>query len=343
MSTTSGSFPSPNPQHAQPPAQDRAQRDGANGPSSFQGLAGTGAHCGVNLRAVEYEKPLPAPPPSWPCDRSTDVVDGAVPDAEWKPQSRCSIDRLPLPPSGCAHLYQIIPNPRTLIISASHHGSSALFDSHSPSRRISAPRVRSLEKIHPKSAANVSPIPRRGWFGLEWWRKLQSQRGSIIEDNHDSAFDEKEAALLKATPTDEALSRTNGIMLPMHLLDSKILKPLSSSGSSDNPALSFLNLIPNFGSSSSENPPAQPGRSLSLSNTFLILAHLENFRDFLQFIGLIGGFYGSTLDSGHTNISKLPIFNASSCKFHQMISPIGAFGIIPYYSSNGFLDFSASI
>ncbi|KAH9464974.1 hypothetical protein Pst134EB_004472 [Puccinia striiformis f. sp. tritici] len=358
MSTTSGSFPSPNPQHAQPPAQDRAQRDGANGPSSFQGLAGTGAHCGVNLRAVEYEKPLPAPPPSWPCDRSTDVVDGAVPDAEWKTtkplfyrspaaasERMCpsvsnysqpsNSDNFSQPSRQLSPIRQSLSEPESDWIPANKvfsPGAAPLllpalekliqrnpkirFSDYSP-QDLSPQELEAWRKFTQSQRPTSHRSPRRGWFGLEWWRKLQSQRGSIIEDNHDSAFDEKEAALLKATPTDEALSRTNGIMLPMHLLDSKILKPLSSSGSSDNPALSFLNLIPNFGSSSSENPPAQPGRSLSLSNTFLILAHLENFRDFLQFIGLIGGFYGSTLDSGHTNISKLPIFQ----RVFMQISP----------------------
>ncbi|POW11188.1 hypothetical protein PSTT_05428 [Puccinia striiformis] len=244
---------------------------------------------------------------------STDVVDGAVPDAEWK-TTKPLFYRSP-----AAASERMCPSSLSEPESDWIPANKVFSPGAAP---LLLPALEKLIQRNPKirfsdySPQDLSP-QERGWFGLEWWRKLQSQRGSIIEDNHDSAFDEKEAALLKATPTDEALSRTNGIMLPMHLLDSKILKPLSSSGSSDNPALSFLNLIPNFGSSSSENPPAQPGRSLSLSNTFLILAHLENFRDFLQFIGLIGGFYGSTLDSGHTNISKLPIFQ----RVFMQISP----------------------
>ncbi|KAH9441713.1 hypothetical protein Pst134EA_032618 [Puccinia striiformis f. sp. tritici] len=350
MSTTSGSFPSPNPQHAQPPAQDRAQRDGANGPSSFQGLAGTGAHCGVNLRAVEYEKPLPAPPPSWPCDRSTDVVDGAVPDAEWKTtkplfyrspaaasERMCpsvsnysqpsNSDNFSQPSRQLSPIRQSLSEPESDWIPANKvfsPGAAPLllpalekliqrnpkirFSDYSP-QDLSPQELEAWRKFTQSQRPTSHRSPRRGWFGLEWWRKLQSQRGSIIEDNHDSAFDEKGSRPPTATPTDEALSRTNGIMLPMHLLDSKILKPLSSSGSSDNPALSFLNLIPNFGKLLFRESPGSTWRGLSLSNTFLILAHLENFRDFLQFIDLIGGFYGSTLDSGHTNISKLPIFS----------------------------------
>ncbi|KAA1098537.1 hypothetical protein PGT21_036306 [Puccinia graminis f. sp. tritici] len=172
-------------------------------------------------------------------------------------------------------------------------------------------------KMWVKTQRSTGFHPPRIWhqrFGLAWiggsWRS--KQKLTTQEADYNSALvDEKEAILNNPSSThDAARSQSNEILLPMHLLDSKLLKPITNSDeSSDNPALTLLNFIPDF---SRTTPHHHVDQQPTFSHRFLILAHLENFRDFLQFIGLVGGFYGSRVNSSsssaQTIISKLPIF-----------------------------------
>ncbi|KAA1087881.1 hypothetical protein PGTUg99_020877 [Puccinia graminis f. sp. tritici] len=109
-------------------------------------------------------------------------------------------------------------------------------------------------KMWVKTQRSTGFHPPRIWhqrFGLAWiggsWRS--KQKLTTQEADYNSALvDEKEAILNNPSSTHDAgLSQSNEILLPMHLLDSKLLKPITNSDeSSDNPALTLLNFIPDF-------------------------------------------------------------------------------------------------
>ncbi|KNZ56900.1 hypothetical protein VP01_228g3 [Puccinia sorghi] len=99
-------------------------------------------------------------------------------------------------------------------------------------------------------------------------------------------------------------SSSNRILLPMHLFNSKILKPLNLEASNSNPLLALLNFIPTTTFDPLKNSPQYIHNKFSSPNCninfFIILAHLEKLRDFLQFITLIAGFYRANISTSNS-------------------------------------------